>query len=144
MRNKQKSVIDYVMIDGASVGILLIGPLWTNFNEILIKIHEFSFKKLRLKMSSAKYPPFRLGLNLLNIKVKEYMTLPAISYIPMERAEGIIPVGTRHNNNVIMTSKRICDVVFAPLWRYHCVVCPLWDGRPTSSRRTDKNEMHGN
>ena len=35
-----------------NAGILLIGPLGTNFNEILIKIHTFSFKKMHLKMSS--------------------------------------------------------------------------------------------
>ena len=37
-----------------SAGILLIRPLGTNFNEILIEIHTFSFKKMHLKMSSAK------------------------------------------------------------------------------------------
>ena len=35
-------------------GILSIGPLGTNFNEILIKIHTFSFNKMPLKTSSAK------------------------------------------------------------------------------------------
>ena len=30
-------------------GILLIGPLGTNFSEILSKIHTFSFKKMHLK-----------------------------------------------------------------------------------------------
>ena len=34
-----------------NAGILLIGPLGTNFNEILIKIHTFSFKKMKLKCS---------------------------------------------------------------------------------------------
>ena len=34
--------------------ILLIGPLGTNFSEILIEIQTFSLKKMRLKMSSAK------------------------------------------------------------------------------------------
>ena len=48
-----------------SAGILLIGPLGTNFNEILIEIHVFSFKKMHLKMSSAKWRPFCLGLNVL-------------------------------------------------------------------------------
>ena len=38
-----------------SAGILLIGPLGTNFSEILIKIHTFSFKKMHLKMSSANW-----------------------------------------------------------------------------------------
>ena len=48
-----------------NAGILLIRPLGTNFNEILIEIHTFSFKKMHLKMSSAKWRPFCLGLNVL-------------------------------------------------------------------------------
>ena len=46
-------------------GILLIGPLETNFSEILIGIQTFSFKKMHLKMSSAKWRPSCLGLNVL-------------------------------------------------------------------------------
>ena len=46
-------------------GLLLIGPLATNFSEILIEILTFSFKKMRLKVSSAKRRPFCLGLNVL-------------------------------------------------------------------------------
>ena len=45
--------------------ILLIGPLGTNFSENLIKILTFSFTKMRLKVSSAKWRPFCLGLNVL-------------------------------------------------------------------------------
>ena len=37
-----------------NAGILSIGPLRTNFNEILIGNQTFSFKKMHLKMSSAK------------------------------------------------------------------------------------------
>ena len=48
-----------------NTGILLIGPLGTNFSEILIEIQTFSLKKIRLKMSSAKCCSFRLGLNVL-------------------------------------------------------------------------------
>ena len=48
-----------------NVGILLIGPLGTNFSEILIAIHKFSFKKMHLKKSSGKLRPFCLGLNVL-------------------------------------------------------------------------------
>ena len=40
-------------------------PLGTNFNEMLIKILTFSFTKMRLKVSSAKWHPFCLGLNVL-------------------------------------------------------------------------------
>ena len=46
-------------------GILLIGPLGTNFSEILIEIYTFSFKKIDWKMSSGKCRPFCLGLNVL-------------------------------------------------------------------------------
>ena len=52
-------------ITWTNAGILLIGPLGTNFSEMLIKIHTFSFKKIHLKMLSAKCRPFRLGLNVL-------------------------------------------------------------------------------
>ena len=45
--------------------ILLIGPLGTNFSEMLIEILPFSFKKIHLKMSSGKWRPFCLGLNVL-------------------------------------------------------------------------------
>ena len=50
-----------------SAGILLIGPLGTNFSEILIKILAFFFKKMRSKVASAKRQPFCLGLNVLAI-----------------------------------------------------------------------------
>ena len=45
--------------------ILLIGHLGTNFSETLIEILIFSFKKMHLKVSSAKRRPFCLGLNVL-------------------------------------------------------------------------------
>ena len=48
-----------------SAGILLIGPLGTNFSEILSKILTFSFKEMRLKMSSATWRPFWLGLSAI-------------------------------------------------------------------------------
>ena len=47
--------------------ILLIGPWGTNFSEILIGIQIFSFKKVYLKMWSAKWRPFCLGLNVLTL-----------------------------------------------------------------------------
>ena len=49
-----------------NVGILLIRPLGTKFSEMLIEIHTFSFKKIHLKMSSGKWRPFCLGLNVLS------------------------------------------------------------------------------
>ena len=49
-----------------NAGILLIWPLGSNFSEMLIEILTFSFTKMRLKVSSAKWRPFCLGLNVLN------------------------------------------------------------------------------
>ena len=48
-----------------NVGQLLIGPLRTNFSEIIIEILTSSFKKMRLKVSSGKWRPFCVGLNEL-------------------------------------------------------------------------------
>ena len=48
-----------------NAGILLIGPLGTNSSEISIGIQTFSFKKLHLKTSSAKWCLFCLGFNEL-------------------------------------------------------------------------------
>ena len=53
-----------------NAGVLLIGPWGTNFSEISIDIHTFSFKKINLKMSSAKWRPFCLGLNVLKSSPK--------------------------------------------------------------------------
>ena len=50
-----------------NAGILLIGPLGTNFSEILIEIQIFSYMKMHLKMSFAKWRPFCLGLNVLTL-----------------------------------------------------------------------------
>ena len=37
-----------------NAGVLLIGPLETNFSEVLIEMQTFSFKKMHFKVSSAK------------------------------------------------------------------------------------------
>ena len=48
-----------------NAGILLIGPLGINFSGTSIEIPTFSIKKMHLKMSSAKWRLFHLGLNEL-------------------------------------------------------------------------------
>ena len=48
-----------------NTAILSTGPMETNFNEILIKIYTFSFKKMHLKTPSGKWRPSCLGLNEL-------------------------------------------------------------------------------
>ena len=60
-----------------NAGILLIRTSGTNFSEILDEIHSFSFSKMRLKMSSAKWRLFGLGLNELNSSC--YHICPSVS-----------------------------------------------------------------
>ena len=48
-----------------NAGILLIRSWGTNFDETFITIYTFSFTKMLLKMSSGKWRPFCLGLNVL-------------------------------------------------------------------------------
>ena len=48
-----------------NAGMLSVGLLGTDFSEIFIQILTFSFKKMRLKVSSGKWRPFCLGLNVL-------------------------------------------------------------------------------
>ena len=55
-----------------NAGILLIGTLETNFSEILIEIHTFSFRKMHLKMPSGNCQPFCLGLNMLIVCIPRF------------------------------------------------------------------------
>ena len=48
-----------------NAGILLNGPLGTNFGEIFIEIYIFLLKKMHLKMLSGNWQPFCLSLNVL-------------------------------------------------------------------------------
>ena len=41
-----------------NAGLLLICPLGTNFSEISTEIQTFSYNKMRLKVSTAKWWPF--------------------------------------------------------------------------------------
>ena len=50
-----------------NAAILSIRPRGTYFSEILFKIRKFSIKEICLKMSSAKWRPFWLGLNVLTL-----------------------------------------------------------------------------
>ena len=52
-----------------NAGILLIWPRGPNFSEVLIGIQAFSFKKVHLKISSAKWRPFCLSLNVLVVPI---------------------------------------------------------------------------
>ena len=70
-----------------NAGILLIGTLGTNFSEILIEIRILSFKKMGLKVSSAKWRPFCLGLNVLsNLRIIRLVHSPSLVTVGMSVA----------------------------------------------------------
>ena len=69
------SPIRHKAIIWTNAGILSIGPLGTKFNEILIDICTLSFKKMHLKMLSAKWRPFCLDLNVLI-----YILIPTVTH----------------------------------------------------------------
>ena len=61
-------------ITWTNVHLLSIRPFWTNFSEILIKIQDFSFMKMHLKMLSANWQPFCPGgdeLSFSQVTVRE-------------------------------------------------------------------------
>ena len=71
---RQQPIIDsnYDLSPGRRPTIILTNaekfiksPLGANFSEFSIQLHIFSFKKIHLKMSSAKWQPFCLGLNVI-------------------------------------------------------------------------------
>ena len=90
-----------------NAGILLIGPLGTNFSEILIKIQTFSLKKIRLKLSSTKCRPFCLGLNVLMLlqeSLRPWRQLPESLHSQVTATLwGIGDVEIPHYNDVIMS-----------------------------------------
>ena len=68
-----------------NAGILLIGPFGTNVSEILIQIYTFSFKKMRLKMSSGKWRLFCLGLNVFSgtqkMSINAFISSPVLARV---------------------------------------------------------------
>ena len=85
--------------------ILLKGPLGTNFSEILFEILFFSFKKMRLKVSSAKRRPFCLDLHVLKkhsvpqcLGSSNYL-IPTLSYPWCHMAS--LDNGYRYHDDVI-------------------------------------------
>ena len=88
-----------------NAGLLSIEPLRTYFSENLIKIQPFSLKKMHVKMSSAKWRPFCLGLNVL---ITHFTGSLYCSLLPIRRYEaGTDPrtMPTTHSVTVYVFSK---------------------------------------
>ena len=70
-----------------NAGILLIRTLGTNFSEILGVVHSFSFSKMHLKMSSAKWRLFGIGLN----ELKQFLLHSSSSVSSLLSAQSATP-----------------------------------------------------
>ena len=103
-----------------NAGILLIGPLRTNFSENLFEILTFSFTKMRLKVSSAKWRPFFLGLNVLN----EIWLFESDPNAPSTWSE---PGGKQWQRSI--RGRRSWDVELGPcaVIRHLCAVAFVWE-----------------
>ena len=77
-----------------SAGILLIGPLRTNFSEILIGIQTLSFTKIHLQMSSAKWRQFVSG-SMCSWKAC-HRELVVADYYPSYRTSGKLHMSCWH------------------------------------------------
>ena len=84
-------------------GILLIGRLGTNLIELLIKIHTFSFKKMHLNLSSAKWRPCCLGLNLFIIP--SCQILPYLAHITVLSQSALSETSKRLGSHEIINGQ---------------------------------------
>ena len=88
-----------------NAGILLIGPLGTNFSEILIATETFSFKTMHSKMSSAKWRLFGLGLN--ELKAMDQWVNGILLYFSNCVFDGL----NKFNTNGKTASRRVCTIL---------------------------------
>ena len=102
------------VITWTNAGILLIAPLGTNFSEIIMKIHIFSFKKMFLKLSSAKRQPFCLGLNVL---IKRWVTW-------LRRLHGQGQVSSVPGNSPMLVDRSDQMFTYTGLYRWTYVPIP--------------------
>ena len=68
----------------ANAWLSSIGPMRTYFSEIWINLQQFSMKKMHMKMSSAKWQPSCLGLNVLTAEELCSTTLKPTQCIHIE------------------------------------------------------------
>ena len=99
-----------------NAGILLIGPFGTKLSAISIEIVRVSFKKIRLKGSSAKWRPFCLGLNeLIKSHVNIYVGWQQINTGMWQDA--CLLSTSREKYGRILVDFRICRI-----WTWKCVM----------------------
>ena len=112
------SPIRHQAIIWTNTGLLAIGPLGTNFSEILIKIQNFSFTKMHLKISSAKWRPFCPGRDEWRVNWKSLLCVQ-LCYIQsanfMCYGRGCFMM-TSSNGNTFRVTGHLCGEFTGQRW----------------------------
>ena len=129
-------------IIGTNAGILSIRPLGTNLSDILIEILIFSFKKMRLKMSSAKRQPFCLGFNVLMRQLTAACRIQNCTYrtiITYKTFRSNLPVSSSWNKLRRVSSTNGTDCVA----NMEALICDIrcWYVKNMLKLNYDKTEM---
>ena len=120
-----------------NAGVLLIGPLGTNFSKMLIEIQAFSWKRIRLKMSSDKCCPFRLGLNVLTrAQTRVLSDLPIyLTQMPKNLGSTSIKVGSTRAcatpaqlASLCEPSQNMITVHWKHYWHHFFLLYLSWSG----------------
>ena len=89
--------------------VLSIGPLQTNFNENLIEIHIFAFKKMHFKMS-AKMTSILSGpqwLDMNQVFMLVYSTGRSVTMPGLDQNWSLLPALERFRRQVVLANYRV-------------------------------------
>ena len=93
--------------------ILLIRTLGTNLSEILCEIHSFSFSKMHLKMSSATWRLFGLGLNELTHTGQGPQYFDDTFSVSRGKYDGCLCPGSCHHQDI--SCHNIANISWQPI-----------------------------
>ena len=127
-----------------NAGILLIGHLRINFSGILIEIYTVSFKKMHLKMSSGKWRPYSLGLNVLKHRVYWNMWVTCETWRHLAPPEPVTALpglsGTRKNVLLYQMFPSLCTP-YGPYKICHLHVLTAYRGKGLNIENADLISM---
>ena len=125
----------------SNAGILSIGTLGTNFNEILSEIHTFSFRKMHLNMSSAEMPSISSRPQCVNSLRPTYWANPLAIPFAFRHKLGDGRIGHESTNPTLSIwndpNNRITELLgfafledigwktLCNLYGYFCSICPI-------------------
>ena len=98
-----------------NAGLLLIGPLWTNFSEILIEIITFSFKENAFESVVCETAAILSRPQCVNLLIHEY---PEVLHISLEQFKSCLKWWTDSKYDVSETHCRDPRLRYSYIWSY--------------------------